>query len=152
MMSFKKFFQNDADEEKRDIAKLLAKIPPQHAALVQGYRWRFQGGNTLSGDDQHVGYMDSQEKEICVAAPWHYARDFTVLHEIAHRVWEQFVQPNPQLVQQWKQIVANTKNRQEQPPEELFSMAYAATFAKNPPAIHLHKEWVDFIKRISAQQ
>ena len=149
MMSFKKFFQNEADEEKRDIANLLAKLPPQHAALVQGYRWRFQGGNTLSGDDQHVGYMDSKDKEICVAAPWNYARDFTVLHEIAHRIWETFVQPNPQLVQQWKQIVANTKKRQDQPPEELFSHAYAATYCKNPPAIHYHKEWVEFVKNLS---
>lgn len=149
MMSFKQFFQDDADEEKRDIAKLLAKIPKQHAALVDGFRWRFQAGNTLHGDDQHVGYMDPHDKTICVAAPWHYARDFTVLHEIAHRVWEHYVAPQPQLVQQWKQIVANTKNRQDQPAEELFSMAYAATYAKNPPAIHLHRTWVAFIKNLS---
>lgn len=146
MASFKEFFQDNADEEKRDVAKLLAKIPKHHAALVNGFHWKFQAGNTLHGDDQHVGYMDPEDKTICVAAPWNYARDFTVLHEIAHRVWEKYMAPYPERIQKWQHIVDNTKNRQQQSAEELFSMGYAATYATHPPIIHYHSEWVEFMK------
>jgi hypothetical protein len=150
-MRFKEFMQqmmpNDGmDEEKRDIQKTLSKLPPSHAALVKGYRWKFHAGNTLNGDDEHVGYVDDGDKEIAVAGPWNYGREYTILHEVGHKVWDHFV--NPQLRQEWTHIVANTKNRQEQEPEELFCMAYANHYAKNKIVIHTHKEWEEFIARL----
>lgn len=148
-ITFREFLQQDAmDEEKRDIQKTLGKLPPAHAALVQGYRWKFHPGNTLNGDDEHVGYIDDNDREIAVAGPWNYGREFTILHEVGHKVWERYVQPQPQLVQQWTHIVNNTKDKQDQEPEELFCMAYANHFVKNKIVIHTHKEWDDFIKRL----
>lgn len=149
MMTFKEFLQDDeASEEQEDIAKLLAKIPPKHAALVRNFHWRFTAGNTIDNDQQHVGYMDDNDKEIAIAAPWNYGREFTVLHEIGHKVWENFVQPYPQLIRLWTQIVGKTKNRQDQPPEELFSMAYANHFVKNKIVIHTHPEWEAFVSKV----
>lgn len=149
MISFKQYFQqNDMEEEKGDIKKTLAKLPESHAALVKGFQWKFHAGNTLNGDDQHVGYVDTHSKEVAVAAPYNYGREFTILHEIAHRVWERFVAPDPRLVHEWKQIVARTKNKQKQGPEELFCHAYANYYVKNKIVIHDHPEWRQFIANI----
>lgn len=145
-MKFRRFLESDRmEEEKRDILKTLSKIPSSHRALVQGFSWKFHGGNTLQGDDQHVGYMDDREREIAVAAPWNYGREFTILHEIAHRVWERLPK---QLQQQWLAVASNTKNKQNQPPDELFCMAYANHYAKNKIVIHDHPEWHEFIERL----
>jgi hypothetical protein len=139
--------QGEMGEEKNDIARTLSKIPPQHRELVKGFNWKFHAGNTLNGDDQHIGYMDDREKEIAIAGPWNYGREFTILHEIAHRVWEQLLPP--QIKQQWLQIVTKTKDKQNQEPEELFCMAYANHFAKNKIVIHDHPEWHMFIKSLT---
>jgi hypothetical protein len=146
MRSFRLFFEQDTSEEEKDIQQTLEKIPAHHRNLVQGFRWRFHIGNTLNGDDEHVGYMDDNTKEIAIAAPWFYSREFTILHEIAHRVWEKFV--NQDLRNQWAQIVNNTPNRQKQEPEELFCHGYGAAYAKHPPLTHYHKEWIEFIKNL----
>lgn len=151
-MRFREFIQqqmmsgDSMDEEKRDIHKTLSKLPPSHAALVKDYQWKFHAGNTLNGDDQHVGYVDDGSHEIAVAGPWNYGREFTILHEVGHKVWDHFV--TPQMKQEWHHIVANTKNRQDQEPEELFCMAYANHYVKNKIVIHTHKAWEQFIARI----
>jgi hypothetical protein len=145
-MSFREFLQDDMGEERGDIARTISKLPPSHQKLVQGYKWKFHAGNTLNGDDDHVGYMDDQEKVIAVASPWNYGREFTILHEIGHRVWE-FLVPD-QLKQIWAHIVANTKEKQDQEPEELFCMAYANHFVKNKIVIHDHPQWHEFIKAL----
>ena len=146
MGSFKNYMQDEMDAEKADIARTLEKIPDKHAALVQGYSWKFHPGNTLNGDEEHVGYMDDQSKEIAVSSPWNYGREFTVLHEIAHRVWETLVPL--QMKKMWHQIVAATPEKQDQSPEELFCMAYANRYAKNKIVIHDHPQWHEFIERI----
>lgn len=139
--------QDEMGEEKTDIARTLSKIPIPHRELVKGYQWKFHSGNTLNGDDQHIGYMDDRNKEIAIAGPWNYGREFTILHEIAHRVWENLIPP--QAKKMWEQIVANTKEKQEQEPEELFCMAYANHFAKNKIVIHDHPEWHQFIDQLT---
>lgn len=145
--SFKEFMKNDMEEEKGDISKTLNKIPPAHAALVKGYHWKFHPGNTLNGDDEHIGYIDDKDKVIAVAAPYNYGREFTVLHEIAHKVWDTL---SPNLKNQWKHICANTKNKQNQDFVELFCQAYANTYVKNKIVIHNHPEWDRFIKSLSS--
>jgi hypothetical protein len=149
-MTFKEFMQmmggDGMAEEKDDIQKTLGKLPKSHAALVKGYRWKFHAGNTLNGDDEHVGYIDDGDQEIAVAGPWNYGREFTILHEVGHKVWENFVDPH--MRQMWSQIVSRTKHKQNQNPEELFCMAYANEYVKNKIVIHTHKEWSDFIKRL----
>lgn len=147
MPQMRQFMQQDnMEDEKADISKTLSKLPPSHAALVKNYQWKFHPGNTLNGDDDHVGYVDDASKEIAVAGPWNYGREFTILHEVGHKVWEHFV--TPQMKQHWEHIVAHTKDKQNQEPEELFCMAYANHYAKNKIVIHTHKEWEDFIKRL----
>lgn len=155
-MRFREFIQqNDGmDEEKRDIAKTLSRLPPSHAALVKGYHWKFHAGNTLNGDDQHVGYIDDKAKEIAVAAPWNYGREFTILHEVAHKVWEKFIAPSRQLVHEWHQIVRKMTNKQkgddslQQEPEELFCMSYAQHYAKNKIAKFENPLWQQFIANL----
>lgn len=136
---------DDISEEEKDIKRTLSKIPKGHAKLVQGYKWKFEPGNTLNGDDEHIGYIDDSEKEIAVAAPWNYGREFTILHEIGHRVWDRL---SPYLKREWEQIVKNTKRKQNQSPEELFCMAYANHYAKNKIVIHDHNTWHKFIERL----
>lgn len=148
-ISFRQFVEMEESEEKSDIQRTLEKIPQSHADLVRGFNWKFSAGNTLKGDDQHIGYIDIRTKEIAVAAPWNYGREFTVLHEIAHQVYDNLIDDEQKA--QWEQIVANTENKQNQSPEELFCMAYANFYAKNKITIHDHPEWNEFIKGISAQ-
>lgn len=146
-MRFRQFIERKLmsdSEEVTDIKKLLHKIPKSHAQLVKGYGWKFHPGNTLNGDEEHVGYMDDLEKEIAVAAPWNYGREFTILHEIAHRVWEHLVPEEKK--KEWKEIVKRTDEKQEQSAEELFCMAYANNYVKNKIVIHDHEEWKEFIK------
>lgn len=142
MLTFRAFVEN---EEKKNLAHMLEKLPPSHRSLVQGYRFKFQPGNTLDGDDQHVGYMDDESKEIAVAAPWNYGREFTILHEIGHRVWEKLPE---QIHKAWAHVVAHTDKKQKQSPEELFCMAYANYYAKNKVVIHDHPAWKKFIANL----
>lgn len=140
-MRFLEFLEKD--EEISDINRLLDSIPRSHAALVRGYAWKFQPGNTLDGDDEHVGYIDHGKKEIAVAAPWRYPREFTILHEIAHQVWNHLT---PDVREEWHQMVKKNPHRQKQNDQELFCMAYAATYSTHPPITHYHPAWEKFIK------
>ena len=143
-MRFREFLENTT-EEVDDIQRLLRKIPRGHARMVHGYKWKFQPGNTLKGDDEHIGYVDNNKKEIVIAGPWNYGREFTVLHEIGHQVYEKL---STELRQQWQQIVSQTKHKQNQNAQELFCMAYANHFAKNKIVIHNHPEWESFVKNL----
>lgn len=140
-----------ASEEKKDIAATLQKIPPSHAALVQGFKWKFHGGNTLNGDDQHVGYMDDGDKEIAIAAPYNYPREFTILHEIAHRVWEKIPR---ELQAKWNQLAMHMTDRQKQDPslrqspEELFCMSYAQVYGTTKLVKFDNPLWTQFIKQL----
>lgn len=145
MLTFRTFIEN---EEEKNLSQMLGKLPATHRELVKGYDFKFHPGNTLDGDDQHVGYMDEKGKEIAVAAPWNYGREFTILHEIGHRVWERL--PD-QIKQAWAKIVEQTKRpkkEQHQSAEELFSMAYAATYTKHPPITFAIQTWIQFIKNL----
>jgi len=144
MQSFRKFLHRSEEEE--DLNGMLEKIPQSHRDLVADYKFKLQGGNTLKDDGDHIGYMDSGTEEIAVAAPWNYGREFALLHEVAHVVWENLV--SDELRQKWQKIVNRTKEKQNQNAEELFCMAYANHFAKNKIVIHDHPEWHDFIKEL----
>lgn len=153
IMRFKEFIQSgNMGEEKKDISHMLTKLPPAHRDLVKGWQWKFHAGNTLNGDDEHVGYMDDAGKEIAVAAPWNYGREFTILHEIGHKVWENLV--SPQLKQEWLQVVQHKTPKQMhdktlmQEPEELFCMSYAQHFASNKIEKFDNPLWQRFIKKV----
>lgn len=147
MEGFKYFLEQTAEQEQ-NITKTLGKLPKKHSALIKGYKIKWTCDNVLDGDDEHVGIINPNNKTITVAAPFRYSREFTFLHELAHKVWENFVAPNPKLVEKWKGIVKATKHKLHQNDEELFCHGYAATYAENPPMVHYHKEWIKFINSV----
>ncbi len=144
------------DEEKKDIQKTLSKLPQSHQNLVKNYRWKFHAGNTLNGDNQHVGYIDDGDKEIAVAGPWGYGREFCVLHEVAHKVLK--VLPES-IKHQWTDLLSKTKSAQiqnnkdnedalDQNAEEIFCMSYANFYAKHKLLTYSNPQWMEFIKNL----
>lgn len=151
-MDFRTFLEF---EEKRNVEKLLSRLPKGHRKLLDGYKFRYTPGNTLNGDNQHIGYI--HKDKIVVAAPWNYSRGFTTLHEIAHLVWEYLMTKD--LRKEWSELVKETKPQQiqkfdakeqkkalEQNDEEIFSMAYAAAFSHHAPVIWHNEDWIKFMK------
>lgn len=146
-MDFTQFFENSmSQEEDKNVKATLKKLPKAHQALLKGFKIKFISGNTLKGDKEHVGYMLTSPKEIVIASPWNYPREFTFLHEVGHLVWAQFVDEG--LQKEWQKVVDSTKERQHQGYEELFCMAYASHFAKNKISIHDHETWHSFIHKL----
>lgn len=133
--------------ENTDVKKTLKKIPKKHFELIKKYKIHFEPNNTLKGDAKHIGFIDEKNKKIKIAAPWNYSREFTLLHEVAHAVWKYMLDRNDK--KEWKKIVKNTKNKQNQNDEELFCMAYANYYAKHKVEIHNHETWNEFIKNIN---
>lgn len=151
-MNFKNFLES---EERKNVEKLLLKLPKGHRALLDGYKFKFTPGNTLNGDNQHIGYI--HKDKVVVAAPWNYSRGFTTLHEIAHLVWEYAM--TPKIKKEWSALLKQTKKKQiakfnneeqkkalSQDDEEVFSMSYAAAYSNHAPVIWYNEEWIDFIK------
>jgi len=147
VMNFKVFF---IESEKRknldDVNKTLKKLPKKYRDLFKGFKFKFEADNTLNGDDEHVGLIDTEKKTITIAAPWNYGREFTLLHEIAHLVWANFLEDD--LKKKWNNIAKNTKNKMNDGLEELFCMAFANSFSKNKIGIHSHPKWEKFIKEL----
>jgi len=85
-------------------------------------------------------------RTVTIAAPWNYGREFTFLHELAHKVWENLV--DEKMRNEWVALVKRTKHKMQQNAEELFCMAYANHYAKNKIEIHNHPEWEKFIKKL----
>lgn len=146
MEGFKLFFEQTKEQEK-DIKASLGRIPKKFTQLIKGYEIKWTCDNVLgNGDTEHIGIINPNTKTITVSAPYRYSREFTFLHELAHKVWQKFVAPYPKLLKKWKDIVKNTKNKMNQNDEEIFCHGFAACYAKNPPTIHYHPEWIAFIK------
>jgi len=133
-------------KESGDLSSTLRKLPKAHRQLLRGYKFDFQGGNTLKGEKDNVGSNDFDKKHIIIAAPWNYGREFAILHEIGHLVWQHLMCDHDK--QRWGQIVKNTKDKLRQCAEELFCHAYANTHAKNKIEVHNHKSWEKFVKNL----
>lgn len=150
MDSFKKFLLNELSYQKNesDVKKTLKKIPQKHKSLLKQYKLDFQDGSTLKGDGDHVGSLDMHNKKIAIAAPWNYGREWTILHEIGHLVYDEFVAKDKKLKNKWKEIVKRTEGKAKQNAEELFCHAYANTYSQNKIEKHNHAEWDKFIKNL----
>jgi hypothetical protein len=153
-MNFKTFLET---EERSNVMKMLELIPEKHKKLLHGYKFKYTAGNTLHGDNKHIGFI--HKDKIVVAAPWNYSRMFTTLHEVAHLVWEYAVSDKQK--KEWSGLVKKTKEKQiakfdkkaqknalKQNDEEVFCMAYAATYSTHPPTIWYNDEWVEFMKSL----
>ena len=149
-LNFKTYFES---EEKQNVVQLIQSLPKGHQKLLDGYKFKFTPGNTLNGDDQHVGYI--HKDKIVVAAPWNYGRAFTTLHEIAHLVWD--YKMSDERKKEWKELLKKTKakfieslpkkNRSavKQDAEEIFAMVYANVYSKHSLITYNHPDWKDFI-------
>jgi hypothetical protein len=148
MSSFKQYLIDSEKSYKEEIKNTLKKLPKNHAALIKGFRFEFQGENTLKGDDGHVGLINPKKKTITIASPWNYGREYTLLHELGHFVYASFM--TPELKKQWVKLVKSTKMEKEdrQPPEELFCMAYANHFAKHKHTMFTFPKWETFIENL----
>lgn len=152
MKSFREFLLES--EETDNVKTMIAKLPAGHRKLLNGYKFKFTGGNTLKGDNDHIGLI--HQDKITVAAPWNYPRAFTTLHEIGHLVWE--YKMTPKLKKKWEKLVGTTKKSQkqnlpkkchsalDQNAEEIFCMVYANVYAKHPIGTYSNPEWMAFIK------
>ncbi len=125
--TFRQFFESS--EEEDNLKATLAQLPTSHRDLIKDCSLKLHNGNTLDKDDQHIGYMDAKKKEIAVAAPWHYGREFTFLHEIGHRVYDTLPK---EFKDKWEHLVKKTDHKfKEHNIEELFCMIYAQAYAKH---------------------
>jgi hypothetical protein len=140
-----RLFCEQTEEQEANIKATLKKLPPTHRELISHYKLKWHGDNTLAGDDGHIGIVNPSTKTITIAAPWNYGREYTFLHEIAHKVFERFM--TKPMFAEWKKILAGTKQKMKQNAEELWCMCYANYFAKNKIVIHTHPEWEAYMKK-----
>lgn len=144
-LEFKTFLEG---EEEENVNKMIAKLPKKHQKLLDGYKFSYQKGNTLKGDDGHIGVIFKDK--ITVAAPWNYGREFTTLHEIAHLVWEYLITKEEKKT--WEKLFkAEKKNMPkhdalDQNAEEIFCMCYACFYSKHKLMTYHNEKWMAFIK------
>ena len=141
-MNFRQFLES----KNPDLETTLKKLPEKVRSLLKGYEFKFTPDNALKNDKEHIGVVDKDKKIITIAAPWNYGREMALLHEIGHLVWESLITNDQK--KEWSKIVKNTKDKQKQADEELFSMAFANHFVHMKIEIHSHNTWEGFIKRI----
>ena len=145
MKGFKKYFHED-----EDVSKTIAKLPHSHQQLAKQFKVLFEPQNTLQGDDDHVVMVTNKPRPLIkIAAPMYHSREHTLLHEIAHLVYETFVKGTP-LEKEWAVIAQNTpmKKQDRDNAEEYFAHAYGTFYSKNRLTKFDIPEWMEFIKRL----
>lgn len=143
MKSFYLLLEKIQSEEEKNVKATLKKIPKEHAALIKDFNLKFTPNNTLKNDKNHIGFI--HKKNIVVAAPYNYGREFTLLHEIAHMVWEKLV--SKELKIKWNNLYKKYKKKLRQNSEEIFCMVYANIYVRHKLETYDNKELEDFIKK-----
>ena len=143
MKSFYLLLEKIQSEEEKNVKATLKKIPKEHAALIKDFNLKFTPNNTLKNDKNHIGFI--HKKNIVVAAPYNYGREFTLLHEIAHMVWEKLV--SKELKIKWNNLYKKYKKKLKQNSEEIFCMVYANIYVRHKLETYDNKELEDFIKK-----
>lgn len=148
---FKQFL---IESEKSDLKITINKLPKEHQKLVSNYSFKFQGNNTLKGDNENVGELDPNKKKITIASPWNYPREITVLHEIGHLVWEKLLTKNnrnewSKILNKLKQNNNKSKKDLDQNDEEIFCHSYAQFYIKNKMVKFDYPELQKFISKLS---
>lgn len=153
MEGFKLFLES---EESKNVKALIAKLPKSHQKLLNGFKIRFTSGNTLPGDDGHVGYI--HKDKIVVAAPFLYSRSHVLLHEISHLFWEKGMSKEQK--GEWEKLFKKYKKSHQktlpeeaqsaldQNAEEIFCMVYANYYSKHQNTTYNHPKWMEFIKNL----
>lgn len=135
LKSFKLFLKDDEDSRLKD---LLKKIPSNHRDLLKNISIKFQNGHTIKGSKKFVGSSD--DKEFKIAAPWFYSREFVVLHEIGHLVWDNILSSDQK--KEWKSICKKNS-------EECFCHAYANFYVKHQLKSLIKPEQIKFLTKLS---
>lgn len=143
-VKFREFIENE--DNLPDVKKTLQRLPARHRKLAKKFKFIFQPGNALRGDNKHVGVIDDSKMTITIAAPWLFPREFTLLHEIGHLIWKKCV--DEKMREKWGKVLKATKGKKEDTEEELFCHAYAAAYSSYPPEAYRHNSWVRFITAI----
>lgn len=138
-------FENFIHEDKA-VKETIARLPKSHRALVKGYDIRFEPGNTLKDDPGHVGrvYIGGKDKTITISSPWNYGREFTLLHEIGHFVYNALV-INTKWENVWNKIYKSEPGPKKEGSEEAFCHNYANFHAKTKVSKFDLKPWIKFM-------
>lgn len=150
-MNFKNFL---LESEKEDITKITSNLPKKVKDIIKGYKFNFECGMTLKGDDGHIGVLDPNKKKITVCSPLRYSREFTTLHEIGHVIFDKIIKSDKNLANEWENIVKKIKHKLDksiasQNSEEIFCHAFAQNYCKHK-LLSLHqKPFENFIKKLS---
>jgi hypothetical protein len=156
MNGFRNFLEANANKEAKESLK---KLPPKHRALIKGYKFKFETGCNLKGYPDAIGliHLDNpKNKMIQIAAGWRYGREFAMLHEIGHLVWNNLLSKEQK--QTWHKIAQKTRPKikkndpavAKQDDEEFFCHSYANYFVYNKVSKYDFDEWQKFIKKITS--
>ena len=139
-------------KDNADIEEALAKLPKAVRKLVAGFHIKLEPGNTLHGDDGHVGViMTHPKKQIKVAAPWNYGRAFALYHEVGHLVFAAHVK-GTKWEEEWKSVCKKNPNRKkDEPDEENWCHSFSNHFIKHKVLTHTHPAWEDYFNRFLKQ-
>ncbi len=137
-------FLNESEEEEKNVRETIAKLPKSHQKLLRGFKVKFVPGNTLKGDNKHIGVIDGNQ--ITVAAPWRYGREWVFLHEVSHLIFEKLVTKEQK--KEWSKVAKMNPRQNQDNDEENFAMAYANHFAKHKILTHNHPAWEAFMKKL----
>ena len=154
-LDFQSFIVENDQKFMKDVEHTLSGVPESHKNLIKGYTYKTEVGNTLKGDDGHVGVIDEKKKKITLAAPWYYSREMVFLHEVAHAIFK--YKMTPQLKKEWNDLMKKTINAMKkdnpdtkksliQDNEEIFCMAYAVYYSTHKNKTFYNDEWMNFIK------
>jgi hypothetical protein len=156
-LDFQSFIVENDQKFMKDVQHTLSGIPDSHKNLIKGYTYKTEIGNTLKGDEGHVGVIDEKKKRITIAAPWYYSREMVFLHEVAHAVWKYKLSSKDK--KEWNDLVKKTINAMkkenpetkkslEQDNEELFAMSYAVCYGTHKNKTFYNEKWIEFIKKL----
>lgn len=150
-MNFKKYLKTSEKEEEKNLTKTLSKLPDHHKKLIDGYNIKNVNKTTLDGEN--VGLLC--KNNITISNSWNYGKEFILLHEIGHVVWEKLLSKKDKKI--WKNLITTTKKEQKeknknnkslnQNYEELFCMSYATKYAKHPSVVFYNEKWLKFIEK-----
>jgi hypothetical protein len=145
-LNFRQFLIETSQTEK-DIHETLRKLPKSHQKLIHGYKFNFQPGNTLKGDNSHVGVIDGSKKSVIISSPWNFPREWVFLHELAHLIWMDL---SKEKRKEWEEICRQTKLKKGEKdiPEELFCHSYSSTYCTNKVTKYNYPKWENFIKKL----
>lgn len=142
-------FKDFVESNDSDARASIRKLPKSHRALVRGFSLNFHPSGTLKGDEGHIGKVEElpNKKNITVASPWYYPREFALLHEIAHLVYAKYLKGTDR-EKKWNALCMKTKGKVKQNCEEIFCHTYANYYSHNQVVKHDHESLEEFIKKL----